>query len=58
MAKEMLAATLISIHNIFTLVELMHRLRKSIIDNNFEEYSMQLLNNLKKTNHTYQEGAL
>ena len=54
MAKEMLAATLISIHNIYTLVELMRRLRKSIIDNNFEEYSTLLLNNLQKQNQTHQ----
>jgi queuine tRNA-ribosyltransferase len=56
MAKEILAATLISIHNIFTLVELMRRLRKSIIDNNFEEYSTHLLNNLQKSNQNHQEG--
>jgi queuine tRNA-ribosyltransferase len=58
MAKEMLAATLISIHNIFTLVELMRRLRKSIIDNNFEKYSTQLLNTLQKPNQKHQEGDL
>lgn len=52
MAKEMLAATLISIHNIFTLVELMRCLRQSILDNNFEEYTTHLLNNLKKPNQS------
>jgi queuine tRNA-ribosyltransferase len=50
MAKEMLAATLISIHSIFTLVELMRRLRQSILDNNFEEYTAHLLKNLQKPN--------
>jgi queuine tRNA-ribosyltransferase len=47
MAKEMLAATLISIHNIFTLVELTRCLRQSIFENNFEEYTTHLLNNLR-----------
>ena len=48
MAKEMLAATLISIHNIFTLVELMRRMRQSILDDNFEDYTNHLLKNLQK----------
>lgn len=36
-AKEMLAATLVSIHNLYYLVNLAKRLRQSIIDGNFEE---------------------
>lgn len=49
MAKEMLAATLISIHNIFTLVELTKKLRSAIIQNKFETSAHLLLNQLKKT---------
>ena len=52
MAKEMLAATLISIHNIFTLVELLRCLRQSILENNFEEYATHLLKNLRKPNQS------
>jgi len=50
MAKEILAATLISIHNIFTLVELMRRLRQSMIENEFEAYTEHLLKDLQKSN--------
>jgi len=57
-AKEMLAATLISIHNIFTLVELMRCLRQSILDNNFEKYTTHLLNNLQKPNQSIIEHNL
>jgi queuine tRNA-ribosyltransferase len=48
MAKEILAATLISIHNISTLVELMKCMRQSILDKHFEEYTTSLLQNLQK----------
>jgi queuine tRNA-ribosyltransferase len=49
MAKEMLASTLISIHNIFTLVELTRQLRRAILQNSFEERAQLFLNQLKKT---------
>jgi queuine tRNA-ribosyltransferase len=42
-AKEMLAATLLSIHNIHTLIELSQRIRQSIIDQQFSEFRKQLL---------------
>ena len=45
-SKEILAATLLSIHNVFTLVELGKGLRKSIIDQNFDEYAQKILKNL------------
>jgi queuine tRNA-ribosyltransferase len=37
-AKEMLAATLISIHNLFTLETLMARARKAIIDGHYTDF--------------------
>jgi queuine tRNA-ribosyltransferase len=40
-AKEMLAATLISIHNIFTLEELMRQARRAIIAGRYSEFSAQ-----------------
>ena len=42
-AKEMLSATLISIHNITTLVQLTKELRKSILDHTFEVASKEWL---------------
>ncbi len=47
-AKEMLASTLISIHNIFTLTSLAHMLRKSILDERFDITAAHLLANLEK----------
>lgn len=40
-AKEMLAATLLSIHNIFTLIDLMRDLRQSILDGCIEDFATQ-----------------
>ncbi len=47
--QEATAATLLSIHNIHFLINLAKDLRKSIIEDRFEEYSQELLNgfNLK-----------
>ena len=45
--QEATAATLLSIHNIHFLLNLVKDLRKSIIAGNFEEYSTELLNNFK-----------
>jgi len=47
-AKEMLAPTLISIHNIFTLTSLARTLRKSIFEEKFDGMAAQLLSNLEK----------
>ena len=47
-AKEMLAATLLSIHNVFTLVELSKDLRRHILDQDFDDYSELVLTNLEK----------
>ena len=46
-AKEMLASTLISIHNIFTLTTLARTLRKSILEEKFDRTAAQLLANLE-----------
>lgn len=44
--KEMLASTLISIHNIFTLTQLASNIRKSILENRFESYTNSILKGL------------
>ncbi len=38
-AKEILAATLVSIHNLYTLLELVRQARQSIIEGGFEEWA-------------------
>jgi queuine tRNA-ribosyltransferase len=43
---EMLGATLLSIHNIYTLVELSQRIRQSIIEKRFENYRQEMLTSL------------
>ncbi|MBI2046072.1 MAG: tRNA guanosine(34) transglycosylase Tgt [Parcubacteria group bacterium] len=48
-AKEMFAATLASIHNLFFIVNLVKKIRRSIVDNNFELYKKNFLNNYYKT---------
>ncbi len=48
-AKEMLASTLISIHNIFTLTSLARTLRKSIIEERFDTKAALLLADMEKT---------
>jgi queuine tRNA-ribosyltransferase len=42
-AKEMLAATLLSIHNLHTMIQLAHDMRISILDGNFDEFSDKFL---------------
>jgi queuine tRNA-ribosyltransferase len=46
-AREMLAATLISIHNIHTLVSLAASLRQSILEGNFESTSESILKGMQ-----------
>ncbi|MCD6576592.1 MAG: tRNA guanosine(34) transglycosylase Tgt [Anaerolineaceae bacterium] len=46
--KEILAATLLSIHNVFTLVELSKEIRRHIISHDFDAYAEQILANLNK----------
>jgi len=47
-ANEILAATLLSIHNVFTLVELSKELRRHIINKDIDIYAQKLLTNLIK----------
>lgn len=44
-AKEMLAATLISIHNLFTLLELVRRARQAIIEHRYNQFAADFLAN-------------
>jgi queuine tRNA-ribosyltransferase len=37
-AKEILSATLLSIHNLYTLIQLTHKIRQTILDGVFEEF--------------------
>jgi len=46
-AKETLGGTLVSIHNLYTLLELVRRCRKAIVEGNFENFSHQFLENYK-----------
>lgn len=46
-AKEALGGTLVSIHNLYTLLELVRRSRKEIIEGNFENFAHQFLENYK-----------
>lgn len=55
-AKEMLASTLLSIHNIHTLLQLTREMRQAIIDQRFNEFAADFLAgysaNTKTTAHT------
>lgn len=42
-AKEMLSATLLSIHNIHIMVSLAHKIRQSIMAGNFDEFATSIL---------------
>jgi queuine tRNA-ribosyltransferase len=48
-AKEMLSATLLSIHNLRTLVRLAGQMRQAILEGTFEEFADQFLSNLNST---------
>ncbi|HTE48326.1 MAG TPA: tRNA guanosine(34) transglycosylase Tgt, partial [Candidatus Paceibacterota bacterium] len=45
--KEMLAATLASIHNLYFIVNLVKKIRQSILDENFFEFKKEFLKNYK-----------
>jgi len=49
-AKEMLASTLASIHNLYFIVNLVDEIRQAIDDNKFFEFSDQFLQTYKKSN--------
>ena len=46
--KEMLAGTLASIHNLYFIVNLVKKIRQSILDGNFAEYKKEFLGKYKK----------
>ena len=48
-AKEMLAATLLSIHNLHTLLELMRDLRQSVLEGRVEGFATQFFANRQVT---------
>lgn len=47
-AKEMLAATLLSIHNVFTLQLLVRQARQAILENRYEDFADQFLENYNR----------
>jgi len=47
-AKEMLGATLASIHNVYFITNLVKKMRQAIIDGNFVEYKKEFLDNYAK----------
>jgi len=47
-ANEILAATLLSIHNVYALVELSKEIRQHIIEKDFDVYAQKILANLNK----------
>jgi len=44
-AKEMLGATLASIHNVYFITDLVKQMRQAILDNNFQEFKNDFLKN-------------
>ncbi len=47
-AHEMLSATLLSIHNIHTLITITKEIRQSILENRFQEYASQFMRKLER----------
>jgi queuine tRNA-ribosyltransferase len=47
LAKEMLSATLLSIHNLYTLVQLAFELRQAILQGNFPALAEEILSSLQ-----------
>ncbi len=48
-AKEMLAPTLISMHNIYTLLQIVQDARQAILDGTFDVFALQFLANYRDT---------
>ena len=46
-AKEMLSATLLSIHNLYFLVNMVKKLRQAIIEGKFEEVKKEMVEKIK-----------
>lgn len=47
-SHEMLGGTLGSIHNLYFIINLVKRIREAILNNNFEEFKKEFLNNYLK----------
>jgi queuine tRNA-ribosyltransferase len=50
LAKEMLSATLLSIHNLYTLVHLAGEIRQAILEQRFSRFAAEYLKNLETSN--------
>jgi queuine tRNA-ribosyltransferase len=48
-AKEMLSSTLLSIHNIHTLLELVRQMRQAILENRFDQFAADFFNSRETT---------
>jgi len=55
LAKEMLAATLISIHNLHTLIRLVREIRQAIIDQKLDDYLKQNIESQEKRGEIWTE---
>jgi queuine tRNA-ribosyltransferase len=55
-AKEMLASTLVSIHNIYTLLQLVRDARAAILDGSFEDFAGAFLENYQRLQTTQGSG--
>jgi tRNA-guanine family transglycosylase len=49
LAKEILGATLLTIHNLNTLLKLMYDIRQSIMDGQFDHFSTNFFDHWDKT---------
>ncbi len=56
-AKEMLAATLLSIHNLYTLIQLAREIRQAIIDDKFNGFAEEFLASLTPASREQIGGA-
>ncbi|MEI6396978.1 MAG: tRNA guanosine(34) transglycosylase Tgt [Candidatus Taylorbacteria bacterium] len=54
-AKEMLSATLISIHNLYFLVNIVKRLRQAIVEGKFEEVKEEMINRYCRESQHHKE---
>jgi queuine tRNA-ribosyltransferase len=56
-AKELLASTLISIHNLYTLLELVRDARAAILAGTFDDFAGQFLENYQRIQPGQQAAA-
>jgi queuine tRNA-ribosyltransferase len=48
-SREMLSATLLSIHNIHTLLQLTHEMRQAILENRFDTFAQEFLRGMSRS---------